>query len=222
MNKPPPPQKIQDTVFQMKIWLHQSPAWMLLIVFCCLKSWKTICNLDPSLCLQLSLLTVPSLSKWKHKKLLGSCSKRPYFLFHWIICTSETTISQYHPDSVGKRHSQALNPSSYLCTYSFFLHPVPLCLVYLLRCWNSYRQGWCLVCHYIFRSHHIWELTSSQWIVNWVFKKINSFSSLYTIKLGSFSSSKISSSCLSCTNGFCSPFIGTIFRSYKNVLNSFY
>lgn len=145
----------------MKIWLHQSPAWKILMVFYYPKSWKAICSLDPSLCLQLSFLMVPSLSKWKHKELLGSCSKRPYFLSHWIICTSETTISKCHPDSGGKRHSCALNPSSYLCTYSFSLYPVALCLVYLPG-WNSYRQGWCPVAHYIFRSQHIWELTSSQ------------------------------------------------------------
>lgn len=160
INKPPP-QIARTLSFKVKIRLHQAPAWKLLMVFCCPKSWKAICNLDPSLCLQLSLLTVSSLSKWKHQKLLGSCSKRPYFLSHWIICTSETTISKYHPDSVGKRHSQTLNPSSYLCTYSFSLHPAALCLLYLLG-WNSYRRGWCPVRHYTFRSHHIWELTSSQ------------------------------------------------------------
>ena len=65
--------------FKMKIQLHQSPAWKLLMVFCCLKFWKAICSLDPSLYLQLSLLTIPSLSKQKHKELLGSCSKRHFF-----------------------------------------------------------------------------------------------------------------------------------------------
>lgn len=142
-----------------------------------------------------------------HLQLLKDALFSPFLQFLHLYLLLGTPKPQPCPGRSGRKHSCIPIMHWHFTPYhdSIPLHSV-ISLLVSHPCVNSLRQGSISSEPTTYGNINIGKATPT----------------LYTAEQRSFHSSKITCSCLSFTNGFCPYFIGTIFRSYKNVFNFFY